>query len=260
MNRSQLRSDLPEPVRRYFADIAHLQPPADVLSAAIDEIERTPQANRFSALPLVGLAAAVALTIALLFSGFFSSAPLKFGNDETPVSTPTPAPTPEPLAVVGGDGKLVEVDAFRLAEGEGPGGPWSYWVWTALCPPSGLQVVYQWIDYQPLRGGVGVDLEQCHGGDSRVQPYVVERSGVGDDGWSFLYGQTQLDVVRVEVRLVDGRELETDTIAAPGGLDWNARFYVMLLPDAHSEIDTVRGYDASGQDVGGDFEAGEGAP
>ena len=140
------------------------------------------------------------------------------------------------------------------------GGPWSYWVWTAHCAPSGLTVLYKWVEYAPLRGGVGIDLEQCHGGDSRVQPYVVEQSGVGDDGWSFLYGQTQLDVVRVKVRLVDGREYETETIAAPKGLDWNARFYATLLPVDHGEIDTVRGYDASGQDVGGDSETGEGAP
>jgi hypothetical protein len=260
MNRSQLRGDLPEPVSRYFDDIALLQPPADLLSAAADEIERTPQASRFSPLPFVGLAAAAAIGIALLFSGFFSSAPLKFGSDETPVSTPTKAPTPEPLAVVGADGNPVEVDAFRLAEGEGTGGPWSYWLWTAHCAPSGLTVLYQWVEYEPLRGGVGLDLDQCHGGDSREQPYVVERSGVGDDGWSFLYGQTQLDVVRVKVRLVDGREFETDTIAAPDGLDWNARFYVMLLPVEFGEIDTVRGYNASGQDVGGDWEPGEGAP
>jgi len=260
MNRSQLRGDLPEPVYRYFDDVALLRPPADLLSAAIDEIERTPQLNRFAPLPLVGLAAAVAIGIALLFSGFFPSSPLKFGSDETPVSTPTQAPTPEPLAVVGGDGRLVEVDAYRLAEGDGPGGPWSYWVWTAHCAPSGLTVLYQWVEYAPLRGGVGIDLEQCHGGDPRVQPYVVERSGVGDDGWSFLYGQTQLDVVRVRVRLVDGREYETETLAAPRGLNWDARFYVMLLPVDHGQIDTVRGYDASGQDVGGDFDPGEGAP
>lgn len=260
MNRSQLRGGLPEPVNRYFDEIALMQPPDGLLDAAIEEIERTTQLNRFAPLPFVGLAAAVAIGIALLFSGFFPSSPLKFGSDETPIPTATQAPTPEPLAVVGRDGNLVQVAAFRLAEGEGPRGPWSYWVWTAHCAPSGLTVVYQWIEYAPLRGGVAIDLEQCHGGDSREQPYVVERSGVGDDGWAFLYGQTRLDVVRVKVRLVDGREYETETLAAPGGLDWNARFYVMLLPVNHGEIDTVRGYDASGQDVGGDSDPGPGAP
>ena len=145
-----------------------------------------------------------------------------------------------------------------MAEGDGPQGPWSYWVWTAHCAPSGRTVVYQWIEYAPLRGRVGVDLERCHGGDSREQPYIVEQSGVSHAGSRFLYGQTRLDVLRVKVRLLDGSEIETETIAAPEELDWNARFYVMLLPGGG--IDTVRGYDASGQDVGGDFDPGPAAP
>lgn len=150
-------------------------------------------------------------------------------------------PQRSPLAVAGG------ADAFLLAEGEGPGGPWSYWVWTSHC---GL---WQWVEYAPLRGGVGIDLEQCHGADTREQPYVVELSGVGDDGWAFVYGQTQLDVARVTVRTVDGREFEAETIAAPDELGWNARFWVMLIPDDSFDL-TVRGYDASGQYVGGNTE------
>ncbi len=156
------------------------------------------------------------------------------------------APQRLPLGAAGG------ADAFRMAEGDGPGGPWSFWIWTALCQPTGETVLYQWVEYAPLRGGYSLDLEQCHGGDSREQPYVVERSGVGDDGWAFIHGQTGLDVVRVRVRLVDGREFEAETVAAPRELDWTARFYVILLPVDLGRIDTVRGYDASGQDVGGD--------
>lgn len=251
MNRSQRRGDLPAPVSRYLGHIALLQPPAELLGTAIDEIEHTSQASRSSLLPYVALAAAAGITMGMLFSGFFSSAPLNLGSDETPVSTPTQELTPEPLTLDGGNGTLVEVDAFRLAEGEGPGGPWSYWVWTAHCAPSG-QWVHQLIEYGPLRGVVRVDPDRCHGGTSLEQPDVVERTGVGDDGWSFLYGQTQLTVVRVKVQLVDGREFETNTMAAPDGLDWDARFYVMLLPIELSGIDTVRGYDASGNEVGGE--------
>ncbi len=150
-------------------------------------------------------------------------------------------------------------DAFLLARGEGPGGPWSYWVWTAHCERLGRTVVYQWVEYAPLRGGISTGGERCAGGDSRVQPYVVEQMGVGDDGWSFIHGQTALDVVRVKVRLLDGREFEASTMPAPDELGWSARFYVMLLPVGFSEIDTVRGYDASGQDIGGDSDPGEGA-
>ncbi len=148
--------------------------------------------------------------------------------------------------------------AFRLAGGEGPGGPWSYWVWTAHCESAGSTVLYQWVEYAPLRGGIGIGGERCAGGESRVQPHVVEQMGVGGDGWGFLYGQTALDVVRVKVRLVDGREFEVDTLTAPDELGWNARFYVVLLPVDFGGIETVRGYDASGQDVGGGEDLGEG--
>lgn len=152
-----------------------------------------------------------------------------------------------------------EDDAFRLAGGEGPGGPWSYWVWTTHCERLGSTVLYQWVEYAPLRGGIRIGGEDCWGGaHSPVQPEVVERSGIGEDGWSLLYGQTALDVVRVKVRLVDGREFEADTLTAPDEFGWNARFYVLYLPVGFAEIETVTGFDASGQDVGGDGKAGEG--
>jgi hypothetical protein len=77
---------------------------------------------------------------------------------------------------------------------------------------------------------------------------------------SFVYGQTRTDVVRVTVRTVDGREFEVETIAAPVELAWNARSYVAPIPVDLSKIDTVRGYDASGQYVGGDRDARETGP
>jgi hypothetical protein len=258
MNRSQLRGDLPEPVSRYFDEVAVMQPPNDLLDAAIVEIERTPQVNRFSPLAPVGLAAAAVIGLALLFSGFFSSAPMNIGGGATPVPSVTSTPQPTPRAI--GEG----VDAFLLAEGDGARGrPWSYWVYTAPCGRAGTTALWTSVGHQAvpyLRRGS--DLERCFGADTREQPYVVELSGRGDDGWSFLYGQTRLDVVRVRVQ-VDGREFETDTIAAPDGLDWNARFWVMPLPFNLFEPDydyTVRGYDADGQYVGGNQDAGPAAP
>jgi hypothetical protein len=78
-----------------------------------------------------------------------------------------------------------------------------------------------------------------------------------DDGVvSFVYGRTRLDVVRVAVRMVDGSEFEVETIAAPDELGVDSeryvasRFYVAAIPVHRSEIDTVRGYDASGQEFG----------
>jgi hypothetical protein len=259
MNRSQFRGDLPEPVSRYFDEVAVMQPPNDLLDAAIVEIERTPQVDRFSPLAPVGLAAAAVVGLALLFSGFFSSAPMNVGGDETPIPSVAPTPTPSPRALGGG------VYAYLLVEGEGPGGrPWSYWVYTAPCGRAETTALWTSVGYQAvpyLRRGS--DLERCVGADTREQPYVVEVSGYGGDGWSFVYGQTRLDVARVAVRLVDGREFEVDTIAAPEGLDWNARFWVMRLPFNLFEFGsdyTVRGYDASGHDVGGDGDAGPAAP
>ena len=35
MNQSQLRGDLPEPVRRYFLEVAQMQPPAELLGLAL---------------------------------------------------------------------------------------------------------------------------------------------------------------------------------------------------------------------------------
>jgi hypothetical protein len=256
MNRSQFRGDLPEPVSRYFDEVAVMQPPNDLLDAAIVEIERTPQANRFSPLAPVGLAAAAAIGIALLFSGFFSSAPMNIGGDETPIPSVTPTPTSSPRALGGG------VYAYLLVEGEGPGGRWSYWVWTAPCGRAGHMALWTRVAHGAVPAlARGSDLERCVGADTREQPYVVELSGKGGDGWSFVYGQTRLDVARVTVRTVDGREFEVDTIAAPDGLDWNARFWVMRLPFNLFEGDyTVRGYDADGQYVGGNLDAGPAAP
>jgi hypothetical protein len=154
-------------------------------------------------------------------------------------------PQPSQLGAAGG------ADAYRLAEGHAPGGPWSYWVWTSSCEDSGATALWQWVEYEPLHGGVALALDRCFGAEDPAQiPFGVERSGVGDNGWSFFYGQTRPDVVRVAVRLVNGRTIDVDTIAAPIGLGWDARFYVTYLPVDIGRVDTVRGYDASGQEVG----------
>ena len=34
MSREQLRNELPEPVRRYFQEVARMQPPSDLMDAA----------------------------------------------------------------------------------------------------------------------------------------------------------------------------------------------------------------------------------
>ncbi|MDQ2674723.1 MAG: PQQ-binding-like beta-propeller repeat protein [Chloroflexota bacterium] len=101
MNQSQLRGDLPEPVRRYFLEVAQMQPPADLLDSAVAEIERTPRINRFSAMPIFGFVATAAVVIGLLVFSFMNPAPPDVGEDATPspsaaVSQAAPTETPEP--------------------------------------------------------------------------------------------------------------------------------------------------------------------
>lgn len=102
MNTSQLRGDLPEPVRRYFLEVAQMQPPADLLDAAVAEIERTPRMNRFAALPIFGFVAAAAVVIGLLVYTMMTPALPDVGDEPTPsaASSATPDPTPVPIATL----------------------------------------------------------------------------------------------------------------------------------------------------------------
>ena len=100
MNTSQLRGDLPEPVRRYFLEVAKMQPPADLLDAAVAEIERTPRMNRFAALPIFGFVAAAAVVIGLLVYTMMTPALPDVGDEPTPTVSPTAAPTPVPIATL----------------------------------------------------------------------------------------------------------------------------------------------------------------
>ena len=97
MNRSQLRGDLPEPVRRYFSEVAKMQPPSDLLDAAVAEIERTPRVNRFTALASLGVAAA-AVVLGFLALNFLPSGPSGIGTDPSPTSSGGQSPSPVPVA------------------------------------------------------------------------------------------------------------------------------------------------------------------
>ena len=108
MNPSQLRGDLPEPVRRYFLEVAQMQPPADLLDAAVAEIERTtPRINRFGALPVFGFVAAAALVIALLVYTFMTPLAPSVGDEASArpsaseaAASATPEPTLVPVATL----------------------------------------------------------------------------------------------------------------------------------------------------------------
>jgi len=94
MNTSQLRGDLPEPVRRYFLEVSRMQPPADLLDAAVAEIERSPRVNRFAALPIFGFVAAAAVVIGLLVYTMMTPALPDVGDEPTPSAAPDPTPVP----------------------------------------------------------------------------------------------------------------------------------------------------------------------
>lgn len=98
MNRSQLRGDLPEPVNRYFDEVALMQLPNDLLDAAIVEIERSPHVNRFSPMGSVGLAAAAVigvLAVAGIAASYAFGPDPNFGSGPSPsLAEQTPAPTP----------------------------------------------------------------------------------------------------------------------------------------------------------------------
>lgn len=103
MNQSQLRGDLPEPVRRYFLEVAKMQPPADLLDAALAEIEQSPRINRFAALPIFGFVAAAAAVIGLLVYTMMNPAPPDVGVEPTPspgASQAAPSLTPVPIATL----------------------------------------------------------------------------------------------------------------------------------------------------------------
>lgn len=103
MNQSQLRGDLPEPVRRYFLEVAQMHPPADLLDTAMAEIERTPRANRFAALPILGFAATAAAVIGLLVYTLMTPAVPDIGEEPDPspsASERASSPAPVPIATL----------------------------------------------------------------------------------------------------------------------------------------------------------------
>ena len=127
MSRKQFGGDLPQPVRRYFNDVARMQPPNDLLVAAVAEIQNPHQPDRFSPLAMAGFAAvAVAgiLALVLLVPGLRQVA--------TPITPPPPSPpAPSPTmrlfdsedirSLVPQDGDFDGAD-YTFSVGRCPGG------------------------------------------------------------------------------------------------------------------------------------------
>lgn len=90
MNRDQLRNELPEPVRRYFEEVARMEPPNDLMDTAMAEVESNPRVNRFSLLPAVATLAGAAAVVAAIVIGanLFGGSQL-FGGTHSPTPSPS---------------------------------------------------------------------------------------------------------------------------------------------------------------------------
>lgn len=98
MNRDQLHTELPEPVRRYFKEVARMEPPRDLLDATIAQVETQPRINRFS-LPTAFAAAGAAavILIAIAFGVFNLALGPPTGAEGSPSLTPLASPTEPPI-------------------------------------------------------------------------------------------------------------------------------------------------------------------
>ena len=189
MNPSQLRSDLPEPVRRYFLEVAQMEPPADLLDAAVAEIERTPHVNRFAALPIFGFVAAAVVVIGILVFSLLptiapnvgDASPSPTASEAPPSETPVPAFLPietlPPLDELPSAGSVV--DTFDVGDAGIPvlyahGSVWlsnaGTGTLTRMDPETG-----------ELTGSVVVNV------DPEDTPYDL--NAVADDQWVWATGQ-----------------------------------------------------------------------
>jgi streptogramin lyase len=100
MNRDLDTIRLPEPVERYFREVATMQPPADLMDDVLERIEASasPRPNFLSFAPL----AAAALAITVMGAGVWalaSSGPSDAGTVVDPVASPTARPSPSPIRI-----------------------------------------------------------------------------------------------------------------------------------------------------------------
>ncbi|HEX6139146.1 MAG TPA: hypothetical protein VF013_01620 [Candidatus Limnocylindria bacterium] len=114
MNRASLRNELPDPVRRYFEEVARMNPPHDLMDTTIAEVEASPRVNRFS-MPVLALAAAVVVALAALIG---------FGLYRTQVGPPNDK-SPSPTADAGGGGLPTELTHIFLGPGTSAPAPWN---------------------------------------------------------------------------------------------------------------------------------------
>jgi hypothetical protein len=120
MNPEHLRKELPEPVRRYFEEVARMEPPIDLMDGAISEIEMQPAVNRFSSLPVIAALAATAALFAAIVAGAGLLGRDQPGNVPVPsASHAAPTPTLVPGALIPQElqGRFYGTDASEAGGG-----------------------------------------------------------------------------------------------------------------------------------------------
>ena len=95
MNRERLRQELPEPVHRYFEEVARMEPPNDLMDSAMAQVESEARVSRFSLPAFFAIsAAAVALVAAVLIGANLFGGGGLIGGTQTPTPIASASPTP----------------------------------------------------------------------------------------------------------------------------------------------------------------------
>lgn len=100
MNRETLDTELPEPVRRYFEEVAHMEPSTDLMDGVITEIEMQGAVNRFSSVPVFAALAAAGVLIAAVVAGAGLIGRDQSGNVPLASASQTASPSLDPGALV----------------------------------------------------------------------------------------------------------------------------------------------------------------
>ena len=119
MTRDQLRKELPEPVRRYFQEVARMEPPTDLMDGAITEIELQGAVNRSSFMPVFAALAATAVVIVAVAGGVALLGRHQTGNGPVASASQTATPTPDAGALIPQElrDRFYGTDASELGSG-----------------------------------------------------------------------------------------------------------------------------------------------
>ena len=169
MNREQLNQGLPEPVRRYFEEVARMEPPDDLMHSAMAQVEAEPRANRFSLQPVlmaVGAIAAVVIVAFLVGPNLFNG-----------IGTPAALPTPTPSATTGQPWNLLD------PPGEGNLLAGAYYLDLPIYPARiDFTVPEGWLSWYPGNSGEAAD-------DHALLVDSFDSGAVNGSGWGIAFAR-----------------------------------------------------------------------